>query len=524
MARSIHETRASFRQIRKRRYEDPEDRRADLKEARERLHRKRRIREQVSGERRTALPLLDGAKPESVPVDIESLGAALEHGVDARDLYAVMARLPADAWLGLAGIRLRLGLERMEEHAREIGDDVERDGEPERDPCFRRRGSELLPGVWGAPVWGTYWFDGQIDLYGFVLVAPVRAPEVVRLILRLRVLRIFVHELAHRRDHAVRTGRGRWRMDVDARDEAFARRWEEDWYWLAVVPHVEAEHADEVLAVSKWLEHETGERMTFAELLDFGLGDGGFFDSWFFFWVEEEDRTVARHVFVRYLLRSDRHVAAARGCARLLAEDPSDTTARLLLLKSQLHRGELEIAKATMATIATGIGPVDDDANGDLAALQLTYLAMIGDWPELVCRARLAESAATGWQKRRWVQWLVIAAARAGEVDEVARWLADGAYDAWGVVMHACAMLVAGDASGALAALRESNCADVSIAEPVGFVAAVCLADWPSAERWRAAIEQSEAGFPPIALANFGPLLREWLPEAVLRWNARAAD
>ena len=75
MARSIHETRASFRQIRKRRYEDPEDRRADLKEARERLHRKRRIREQVSGEAADAL--LEEAAEDMIA---EALGAGFSHG------------------------------------------------------------------------------------------------------------------------------------------------------------------------------------------------------------------------------------------------------------------------------------------------------------------------------------------------------------------------------------------------------------------------------------------------------------
>lgn len=253
MSRSIHTTRRTLRDLRKKKFASAEDRQAALKKARSEIWKKRRIKRQVAEERGRENPPLAVAAVGTIPVEVWDTGPFVQHGASEADVRAILALLPSAACEGIASIRLCLGREYMEERAD--------DDDDERDPFTGRKSFEIFPRVYAGDVLGTYSFKvGRIAIYAFVFdpaKLPLSAP-LCTFYLRLHALKTFVHEVAHHHDEVCRKARGRWRADREENSEWYAEKMEYEWTHEIVLPYLERTYPKEARALRRWVAHRGG--------------------------------------------------------------------------------------------------------------------------------------------------------------------------------------------------------------------------------------------------------------------------
>ncbi len=253
MSRSVHTTRQSLAKLRKKKFPSEEMKQAALAEAREELWQKRRIKREVSGERRRATPPLVATAIETIPIEVLDAGPFVHHGASPADLRTILGLLPDVASEGIASIRLSLGREYIEESSA--------DEDARRDPFTGRCSSEIFPRVYGGDVLGTYAPGaGRVSVFAFVF-DPARLPLPERLCtfyLRLHALKTFVHEVAHHHDEVCRKARGRWRSDRQATFENYAEKMEHEWTLQIVLPYLERTYPQEAHALRKWVAHRGG--------------------------------------------------------------------------------------------------------------------------------------------------------------------------------------------------------------------------------------------------------------------------
>jgi tetratricopeptide (TPR) repeat protein len=255
LSRSIHTTHRDHRRRREEEFADEAAHREQLERIADELQQKRLIKELVRKER-ASLPA--SARPplpvQAIPIRESDASERVHYPAGPEDLRAVLERLPPGTCHGLS-IQLCLGKQFQEELT---------PGEsPERDPWVGRASAELLPDVFWGLAGGTYWHEAaRIDLYAHVydpalLGAPEQRP-MWELYLKLRMLSVLVHEVAHHQDATQRIARGRWRMDDSARNEVYAERTQALWVRQYVVPWLSERYPDEVGALQAWLVQHGG--------------------------------------------------------------------------------------------------------------------------------------------------------------------------------------------------------------------------------------------------------------------------
>ncbi len=259
MARSIHTTRRSARRLRRTEFSDVEAKEKLLTKAKEELDRKRLIKRQVKRERKQPAPPLAGTPTETIPVEILDVGPYVHHGLNEEDVRAMLAQLPAQATEGISRIQLCLGTEYLKESmlaGRASADLV--------DPFTDRISHRVLPGVFCAPVLGTYSpSSGRVSVFAFVcdLAALTLPASAVEAYLKLKALSTLLHEIAHHHDEVARVRRGRWLADREETVERYAEGMEYQWVRELAVPYVAKKCGAGVAALIDWVESHGGARL-----------------------------------------------------------------------------------------------------------------------------------------------------------------------------------------------------------------------------------------------------------------------
>lgn len=266
MSRSIHTTRRSVREVRRKTFPTPEEKEEAVKKVIGELRRKRRIKRQVFSERhRSGPPSSGGFLVSTIPIETRDEGQLIHHAASVEDLRAILGLLPSGATEGITRIRLNLGAKDIEKFRK---DPCDRD----RDPYTNRLSIKLLPGVYSGDVLGFYQpKQGAIALHSYVYdPSRVSLPlPICEIYLKLHALKTFVHEVAHHHDDTQRVARGRWLSDRKENFEWYAEKMEHQWTKEIVVPYLEKTYPNQVSALRKWVKLRGGLLLP----LDFFAGD-----------------------------------------------------------------------------------------------------------------------------------------------------------------------------------------------------------------------------------------------------------
>jgi len=264
MARSIHTTRRTLRELGRKKYASDKEKNAALEEAVESLGRKRRIKRMVRNERRINVPDPAPTDTSTIPISIRDEGEFVHRGISLEDIRAVLSAFPESARRGISRIQLSLGKAYMDERADEFGD--------KRDPFTKRVSSEVFPGVYCGHILGSFTIkSGLVSVYAFVYDStriPLPLP-LCEFYLRLHALKTLVHEIAHHHDQVARIARGRWLADRKQNVEWYAEKMEHQWTNDIILPYLERTYHREALALRNWVARRGGLRVG----LDFFAGD-----------------------------------------------------------------------------------------------------------------------------------------------------------------------------------------------------------------------------------------------------------
>ena len=267
MSRSIHTTRRTITELRKKGKTANAAERAELKKeiqtASAALMRKRLIKWKVEHERRASQPTGIKRLVSDLPVRIIETHPLLHYPVSEQDIRAVLSQLPEQATEGLAEIRLELGLDYM---------NAKSDPDDDRDPWFGRVGGVFFRGVYGGRALGTYCpVSAVISIYGNVYDPsdlPIPRP-LVEMFLRIRGLMTLVHEVAHHHDEMCRVARGRWLADRHENLEHYAEHTEHRWTREVVLPYLEKAYPQDLRRLKAFVARKGGLKVG----TDFFAGD-----------------------------------------------------------------------------------------------------------------------------------------------------------------------------------------------------------------------------------------------------------
>jgi hypothetical protein len=194
------------------------------------IGRKRRVKRLIEEERRSLRPP-GGAVPvqaRTIPIHAEPLEEPFFLPGRVEDIQEVLLRLPQDCCLGVSRIELTTAMRyrRLE--------DVQLPPLPFGSLRRTVEAGILEP----RPLGSFYMKTGRIRLHYWADLGALRLRPAERSNVLAMFLGVLVHEVAHAYDRAHRVKRGRWRMDDDRRDEAFAESLEAEWYRRIVVPYL----------------------------------------------------------------------------------------------------------------------------------------------------------------------------------------------------------------------------------------------------------------------------------------------
>ncbi len=351
MSRSIHTTRRSLAELKKRKFASDDARREAISEAGFDLQRKRRIKRHVTKERHAVVAVGDPVPAASIPIKLRDRAPNIFHAAGPEDIRSILDLLPVTAVHGIGEIRLSLGRDYMLEL------DEETKGKP--DPLTGRPGHLSFPGVYSGTVLGTYFpSKGLISLYAYVidwdrLLVPRAITE---LYLRLLALKTLMHEVAHFHDHTARVRRGRWMADRHENVEWYAEKREHEWTEQIVVPYLERRYSKECRAFRSWVQQRGGISLP----LGFFAGDSrrterngmtrlvfstsGAFESW----LEKLPRYGSRHdahlALAWELHYADQYEECLTVLNRILGDDPAHVKARECRADTLVHLERFDAA------------------------------------------------------------------------------------------------------------------------------------------------------------------------------------
>jgi tetratricopeptide (TPR) repeat protein len=399
MSRSIHTTRRTRTDLERAKFADEETKASTIEKSLRKLHRKRRIKQSVKAERKLTSAPMAGTALTSISIDVIDQAPFVYHAASPDDLRAILAALPESATLGIGRIQLCLSKKQMEENAEKCSSD--------RDPHTGRLGSAIFPGVWTAPILGTYYGKtGLITLHAYIFDrSSLRIPSgMCELYLRYLALYTFVHEVAHHHDHVQRVRRGRWRADEYNRVEEYADLMMEKWVREVVLPYLKKTYPQAVNEFVEWVERNAGVHFPF----EFLGGDpgikGNMIRLWsggaasaFAHWLDEfpdsPDSIEARMSFAWSLHCHEEYSYCLRVLEGVLAVDPEFTEALTCKADTLVDMERLDEAFA----IAERVLDRSPD-NLDAWEVRADVLERRHEWGRLMeactqCEAALAKSA-----------------------------------------------------------------------------------------------------------------------------------
>jgi tetratricopeptide (TPR) repeat protein len=384
-------------------YADREKRAAQLERLREELGKKRRIKSQVRDGRSRQPEPPPPVAPEAIHIRVLEEGEFIHYPASPADLREVLRRLPAGVTSGIRSIDLCLGVE----YQSEFSDD----GKPDFDPLTGREGSEGLPGVYQGRVLGTYTpSTARIRIFADVYRPDLPQREMWEFYLRLEMLSVLVHEVAHHFDLTNRVARGRWLADVEEKCEIFAEKVQHEWTQRYAVPYLEETYPQQRRRLDDWLEHYGGVRLPLALL----AGDprstakGGGISLMSFFGLPGAVQDLAKDVaagkelactrlgFARDLHHGEHYNKALSIIDRVLSEHGENLDALTLKADIYAHQGRYGEAQ-TLAERVTAANESCLDAWGVLADVYESC----AQWPELVTATTRMAELADKWVLRR---------------------------------------------------------------------------------------------------------------------------
>lgn len=382
MSRSIHTTRRTLARIRKQDFSDKAAKAEAIDEGRQQIWKKRRIKRQVTNERKRKAAPLAGTAVETIPIEVLDESPYVHHAASPGDIRAILTALPEAATEGISRIQLLLGVEDMEESAR--------DSYADRDPFTGRLSYTVFPGVYAGDWLGSYSpKTGRICIHAYVFDEsrlPLPRP-LCEVYLRLHALKTLVHEVAHHHDRIRRVSRGRWLSDREENFEAYAEKMEYEWTNEIVIPYLKRAYPKETKALRKWVAHRGGLMVP----LEFFAGDcrktqrNGFirlvfstssgFESWVEEWSTCPSLTASRLAFAWELHYADLYNECLTVVENILAKEPNHVAALTCMADTLVHLERLNDA-SRYAERAVSLDP----RNRDAWETQNDVFADRGDW------------------------------------------------------------------------------------------------------------------------------------------------
>jgi tetratricopeptide (TPR) repeat protein len=419
------------------------------------LPRKRRIKRLAADDRARPTVATEGA---GIPITVEAGGPLVHYPASAKDIRAVMARLPPGTTDGIGSIDLCIGA---------VGDE----GDRAPDPLVGRAGIECMRGVYMRPVLGWYLGDGarvQVFAYVYDPAHPLR--HVIEPYLRIRQLSTFVHEVGHHVDYATRYG-ARWCHDDEDEREAFAEERQHAWVRDVIVPYLEEEAPDEIAALRAWVVQHGGVDLPLAMLAGDPRRVRGPISSWF--GVDGAFETLVEKVhdgtpspgpqvaFANELHYGENYDEAHQILDRVLADHPDHLDALVLRADIFVHQQRHDEAASTARAVI-----VRDPDRVDAWEVLLDVAMYRGDWaavPALVDRMLALQPDPRAGARRRYLADRVRARVELGDLDAAVpdlEWL-EGASTTerttrWAQALRAFWLLRRGDPAAALALANQA--------------------------------------------------------------------
>lgn len=190
---------------------------------------------------------------DALPIEYRRESSFVHYPVTAQDIRELLKIMPQGVTDGLSKILFCLA----KQYQRYPDESLF--GSPEPDPYTGRLGYKFFSDVYCGRCLGTYFsYRREIRVYGYVYPDDIPLREVVEFFLRMQMLMVFLHELAHHHDRQQRTARGRWRMDKTESAEIYAEQTAHEWIEVYAIPYICQRYADEYARLKKWMKQTAG--------------------------------------------------------------------------------------------------------------------------------------------------------------------------------------------------------------------------------------------------------------------------
>lgn len=375
MSRSIHHTFQHYRNREIYDFADDELKDAGLNDIWKSLEQKRAIKRQTKAGRKEApQPTLS---PDNIPLQItvNDQSEYVHFPLTEPDVREVLKLLPAGISDGLSTIVFCLGTAYMKEYEPD-------DTDLPTDPFTGRISHEDIPGLFLPPVLGSYNFvANRISLYAYVFDRDTLKTPVFESYLKLKMLRILLHELSHHDDQMRRTARGRWLGCRWTKAEDYAYTNQQKLVSEVITAFILEKYKTAMSELSSWIEEHGGCKVPLDELIKGGViftvseAVEGLFTNV----ANEEPSAKTKYHFANELHYARRYDEALYILNNLLREDPGNTEAKLLVADIHCHLNEYDQAEAIVDTV------IKEDPENKEALYILCDVFFDGErWQELI--------------------------------------------------------------------------------------------------------------------------------------------
>ncbi|GMA98259.1 hypothetical protein [Pelosinus sp. IPA-1] len=411
MSRSIHTTRKEFDLERKYQLSNDEIKEARINKLQDQLDTKRTIKREKRLTRKVEkvnIKNLEPIDPEGLLIKVMDEGEYIHYPVSKNDLVEVAKRLPMNAIAGIESITLSLGKEYQEE-------EFEGFGEKSYDPYTGRIYSADGP-IYTPPILGVYrWSNNRIFLFAYVYDRHKLELDVVEPFFRLKMLRTFIHEVAHHDDNMRRSERGHCFGLNENRCENYAEAQETLWAETIVIPYLLETYPDEYDRLMSWIRVMGGVDISLKRLIgEYSGRIGNFYRLGFTIdaAVDEMIRNAikgesSREImlgFAHDLHIGDHYDLCMEALEAILTRDPKDTEALGIKADTLIHLNKYDEAEI-IAKKCLKIASSNMDALQALCDIQINRK----NWVILKEFSEKGIEIATDWRRRRFFEDNLIA-------------------------------------------------------------------------------------------------------------------
>ena len=253
MSRSFHITKKEVEDFRSKMSLDDGDHVETYEKLCERYSKKRRTKAHVQSERKQSIDVPIQTEIDLLPIEYVYDSEFIHYPVTDKDIRDLLKTMPQGLVDGLSKIVFCSG----KNYQRMPKDKMF--GEPEIDPYIGRLGYEVFKDVYLGRCLGTcFGVRREIRVYGCVYSDNVELRKIVEFYLRIQMLSVFLHELAHHYDFEQRVARGRWRSDNTETAEIYAEQMAHQWINDYALPYISTNFADEYAELNNWMEKHIG--------------------------------------------------------------------------------------------------------------------------------------------------------------------------------------------------------------------------------------------------------------------------